>query len=92
MTGIIILVAIVVVGGLVMALYNKLVVLRNRIENAWSQIDVQLRRRYDLIPNLIETVKGNAKHEKELLTGANHVLFGFIVNDNNIGIKMKMRF
>lgn len=45
--------------------YNRLVVLRNRIRNAWSQIDVQLRRRYDLIPNLVETVKGYAAHEKE---------------------------
>lgn len=47
-------------------IYNRLVVLRNRIENAWSQIDVQLRRRYDLIPNLVETVKGYAAHEKEV--------------------------
>ncbi len=46
--------------------YNRLVVLRNRIDNAWSQIDVQLRRRYDLIPNLIETVKGYASHEREV--------------------------
>lgn len=46
------------------AAYNRLVVLRNRIENAWSQIDVQLRRRYDLIPNLVETVKGYASHER----------------------------
>ena len=45
--------------------YNRLVVLRNRIDNAWSQIDVQLKRRFDLIPNLVETVKGYAKHEKE---------------------------
>lgn len=44
--------------------YNRLVVLRNRIDNAWSQVDVQLRRRYDLIPNLVETVKGYAAHEK----------------------------
>jgi LemA protein len=44
--------------------YNRLIRLRNRIENAWSQIDVQLRRRYDLIPNLVETVKGYAAHEK----------------------------
>ena len=47
--------------------YNGLVRLRNRIENAWSQIDVQLRRRYDLIPNLVETVKGYAAHERETL-------------------------
>ena len=46
-------------------MYNRLVVLRNRIENAWSQIDVQLKRRVDLIPNLVETVKGYAAHEKE---------------------------
>src|SRR3989344_1268086 len=48
--------------------YNSLVVLRNRINNAWSQIDVQLKRRYDLIPNLINTVKGYIKHEKTVLT------------------------
>jgi len=46
--------------------YNSLIVLRNRIDNAWSQIDVQLRRRYDLIPNLVETVKGYAAHEREV--------------------------
>lgn len=47
--------------------FNQLVSYRNRIENAWSQIDVQLKRRYDLIPNLINTVKGYVKHEKETL-------------------------
>ncbi|MFP3906255.1 MAG: LemA family protein [Acidimicrobiales bacterium] len=47
--------------------YNSLVSLRNRIENAWAQIDVQLKRRYDLIPNLVETVKGYATHEQETL-------------------------
>lgn len=49
----------------IVGMYNRLVVLRNRIDNAWSQIDVQLKRRIDLIPNLVETVKGYAAHEKE---------------------------
>ncbi len=63
-----ILLAIVVVVVLyVIITYNGLVSLRNRIENAWAQIDVQLKRRYDLIPNLVETVKGYASHEKETL-------------------------
>ena len=63
-----ILLAIVVVLGLyVMVTYNGLVNLRNRIENAWAQIDVQLKRRYDLIPNLVETVKGYAAHERGTL-------------------------
>ena len=46
--------------------FNRLVALRNRVDNGWSQIDVQLRRRYDLIPNLVEVVKGYAAHEREL--------------------------
>jgi LemA protein len=50
---------------LVITLYNRLVRLRNRVDNAWAQVDVQLRRRYDLIPNLVETVKGYAAHERE---------------------------
>ena len=57
-----------VVALLVVALvllYNRLVTFRNRVENAWAQVDVQLRRRYDLIPNLVETVKGYAAHERE---------------------------
>ena len=51
----------------VVATYNSLVSLRNRVRDAWSQIDVQLKRRFDLIPNLVETVKGYAKHEKGTL-------------------------
>lgn len=51
----------------VVAIYNRLVVLRNRVDNAWAQIDVQLKRRYDLIPNLVETVKGYKVHEAETL-------------------------
>lgn len=49
------------------ATYNKLVVLRNRVRDQWAQIDVQLKRRFDLIPNLVETVKGYTKHESETL-------------------------
>jgi LemA protein len=65
---IIIIVAIVVVVLLIFVVqYNGLVRLRNRIDNAWSQIDVQLQRRHDLIPNLVETVKGYAAHEKDTL-------------------------
>ena len=62
------LVILVVLAAWVVAMYNGLVVLRNRFENAWSQIDVQLKRRTDLIPNLLETVKGYAAHEKEVFT------------------------
>ena len=68
MTIIIVLVAIVVCLGLyVVGVYNSLVVLRNKVRDQFSQIDVQLKRRYDLIPNLVETVKGYAKHEKDTL-------------------------
>jgi len=54
---------IVIVGAAIAGIYNRLITLRNRVDNAWSQIDVQLKRRYDLIPNLVETVKGYASHE-----------------------------
>jgi LemA protein len=59
--GLLVIVAIVAVAFVV--IYNRLVTLRNRVDNSWSQIDVQLKRRYDLIPNLMETVKGYAAHE-----------------------------
>jgi LemA protein len=58
---------IVIVGLWLVVIYNGLVGLRNAAKNAWSQIDVQLKRRYDLIPNLVETVKGYAGHEKDTL-------------------------
>jgi LemA protein len=61
---IVLIVIAVVLVGIVIALYNRLVRLRNRAENAWAQVDVQLRRRYDLIPNLVEAVKGYAAHER----------------------------
>jgi LemA protein len=64
-----VVIAIVVIVVLLLlwlvAMFNKLVRLRNRAENAWAQVDVQLRKRYDLIPNLVETVKGYAAHERE---------------------------
>lgn len=66
-TLIIIVVLVVLVVGWGVAAYNSLISLRNRVENAWSTIDVQLKRRYDLIPNLVETVKGYASHERETL-------------------------
>jgi LemA protein len=57
----------VVILLVIVGIYNRLVGARNRVKNAWSQIDVQLKRRYDLIPNLVETVKGYASHERDTL-------------------------
>src|SRR5881409_4348827 len=62
---IIIVVVVVLLLLWLVAIFNKLVRARNRSENAWAQVDVQLRKRYDLIPNLVETVKGYAAHERE---------------------------
>jgi len=60
---------VIVIGfvGFIVSIYNKLVTMRNRYKNAYAQIDVQLKRRYDLIPNLVETAKGYIKHERETL-------------------------
>lgn len=60
------LIVVVVFFIFAVTIYNRLVKLRNRCDNSWAQVDVQLRRRYDLIPNLVETVKGYAKHEREV--------------------------
>lgn len=60
-------IAVIILVVIAIVLYNKLVGLKNRSENAWADIDVQLKKRYDLIPNLVETVKGYAGHEKETL-------------------------
>lgn len=57
-------VVVVILIGIIVSFYNKFVKMRNKVENAWAQIDVQLKKRFDLIPNLVETVKGYAKHEK----------------------------
>ncbi len=63
--GVLLLIIVVVVSYLIKT-YNVLVGLRNIVRNSWSQIDVQLKRRFDMIPNLVETVKGYAKHEKDI--------------------------
>ena len=63
----ILLAVIVVIAIAVIGIYNALVAMRNQVKNAWSQIDVQLKRRHDLIPNLVETAKGYVKHERETL-------------------------
>lgn len=60
-------IVIVALALIIIGLYNSLIRLKNRVDEAWSDIDVQLKRRYDLIPNLVETVKGYASHEKEAL-------------------------
>lgn len=62
---IVIAVIVIAVGLLIVGIYNSLVRLRNQTDNAWSQIDVQLKRRHDLIPNLVETAKGYMTHERE---------------------------
>src|SRR5690554_5597122 len=62
----ILVVAVIILGLILVIVYNDLIKQRNRVENAWAQIEVQLKRRHDLIPNLVETVKGYAKHEKTL--------------------------
>lgn len=72
MTGILIVLGVIVVlvlivGAWITGIYNRLVALRNRFKNAFAQIDVQLKRRYDLIPNLVEVAKGYLKHERETL-------------------------
>ena len=64
---VIIIVVLVIVVGTIVGIYNRLVTFRNRFKNAFAQIDVQLKRRYDLIPNLVETAKGYLKHERETL-------------------------
>lgn len=68
MSGVLILGGVVLVVGLwLISSYNSMVKLRNMVRNSWAQIDVQLKRRFDLVPNLVETVKGYAAHEKEVL-------------------------
>ena len=74
----VVVVLIIIVGGFVVGIYNKLVTMRNRYKNSYAQIDVQLKRRYDLIPNLVETAKGYMKHESstlEAVTAARNIAY-----------------
>src|SRR5690242_3356727 len=75
---VVLLVIAIVIIGLIVGVYNKLVTLRNRYKNAYAQIDVQLKRRYDLIPNLVETAKGYMAHERgtlEAVTAARNIAY-----------------
>ena len=85
---IIILIILLILLIAMFAIYNTLVRLRNRVKNAWSQIDVQLKKRYDLLPNLIETVKGYMKHEANTLTKITE-LRSQAMSAKDIGMKMK---
>jgi len=89
MSAFLIFVILVVLGALfLVSIYNSLVRLRNQVKNAWSQIEVQLKRRHDLIPNLIETVKGYMTHEKETLENITKARAGAL-GANTIGEKAK---
>ena len=68
MTALIIIIGLIILLAIFIGLYNSLITMKHRVDNAWSQIDVQLQRRFDLIPNLVETVKGYMTHESEVLT------------------------
>jgi LemA protein len=75
---VVLVVIVVIVGGVIAGIYNKLVTMRNRYKNAYAQIDVQLKRRYDLIPNLVETAKGYMAHERgtlEAVTAARNIAY-----------------
>lgn len=79
---IILIIAIVLIVLYVISVYNSLVNLKNQVEDQMSQIDVELKRRFDLIPNLVETVKGYTKHEKETLEGVIKARNSYVSADN----------
>lgn len=83
-TLIIIIVVLVLLGIILVGMYNKLVTLRNRWKNGFAQIDVQLKRRYDLIPNLVETAKAYLKHEKETLENVVKARNQAVTANNNV--------
>lgn len=82
--GIIVLLVIIIIG-----MFNSLVGLRNRVKNAWSQIDVQLKRRYDLIPNLVETAKMYMTHERSTMEAITQARAGAMATGGSVGEKAK---
>lgn len=89
------MIAYIIVGGVVLIaalfvvfLYNSLIRLKNQVKNSWAQIDVQLKRRNDLIPNLVNTVKGYMKHEKEILENITKARAG-VMQSNTVEGKAK---
>mgnify|MGYP001042104510 CR=1 FL=1 len=85
----IILAIVIVLVLIVIAIYNSLVTLRQRVRNAWSQIDVQLQRRFDLIPNLVEAVKGYMAHESDVLTKVTELRTSW-ANASTVGEKAEL--
>ena len=83
--------AVVVIGGALVLLYvnyhNRIITLENRVEEAWAQIDVQLQKRYDLIPNLVNTVKGYASHEKEIFEGIANARAGMVTGSRQARVE-----
>lgn len=82
---------LVVLALVLVSMYNGLIRLKNRVDEAWSDIDVQLKRRYDLIPNLIETVKGYAAHEKETFEKVVQARFSAMSLQNSDNIEEKLK-
>lgn len=87
----IVLAVVAVLIIVVVSMYNGLIRLKNRVEEAWSDIDIQLKRRYDLIPNLVETVKGYAEHEKETLENVIKARNEAMAMQNNSDIAGKLQ-
>ena len=86
---IIIAIVIIAIIGFIIVVYNSLISLRNKVQSAWSQIDVELQRRFDLIPNLVETVKGYMNHEESVLTKVTELRTSW-GNANTIAEKAKL--
>jgi LemA protein len=81
--------AVIIVAGIFIYYYNRFAILENRIENSSSQIDVQLKKRADLVPNLVKTVQGYAKHEKKIMEAVTKARADMLKAGNNISDKVK---